>query len=85
MIVKRKACQLWGDCQFESSVISYDSKTGFYLMRHHSKFESSVISYDSKTWKRKRDFQNMFESSVISYDSKTTMALSYARPCLRVV
>ena len=34
---------------FESSVISYDSKTGISLDTQATEFESSVISYDSKT------------------------------------
>ena len=34
---------------FESSVISYGSKTYLYISNEDLKFESSVISYGSKT------------------------------------
>ena len=35
--------------QFESSVISYGSKTNDIIKRFNNEFESSVISYGSKT------------------------------------
>ena len=37
------------DLRFESSVISYGSKTHFAVIAGRTEFESSVISYGSKT------------------------------------
>ena len=56
---------------FESSVISYGSKTEFGFGKERLQFESSVISYGSKTLCNLRRVSNKFESSVISYGSKT--------------
>ena len=56
---------------FESSVISYGSKTTEYTYQSPVKFESSVISYGSKTFYVSQRIATLFESSVISYGSKT--------------
>lgn len=57
--------------EFESSVISYGSKTTCSERLQGSSFESSVISYGSKTRVQRLHALRMFESSVISYSSKT--------------
>ena len=61
---------------FESSVISYGSKTIWKLRQYLIGFESSVISYGSKTVLSTELLLFLFESSVISYGSKTYI-LSY--------
>ena len=58
---------------FESSVISYGSKTKAALLQAFPQFESSVISYGSKTQTMKLSHYHLFESSVISYGSKTSL------------
>ena len=70
---------------FESSVISYDSKTRAKLHSERRWFESSVISYDSKTILIQCKVMFMFEGSVISYDSKTEGKLRELLDGLRVV
>ena len=57
--------------QFESSVISSDSKTGHEKCNLLLWFESSVISSGSKTVGVGLKFDYEFESSVISSGSKT--------------
>ena len=49
MVVKRLITDLSNAPSFESSVISYGSKTPNILHYHIIPFESSVISYGSKT------------------------------------
>ena len=49
MVVKRRKRDKQRSCRFESSVISYGSKTFPTKGRHLGQFESSVISYGSKT------------------------------------
>ena len=56
--------------RFESSVISYGSKTNMLKLKIFRWFESSVISYGSKTKKDISERVELFESSVISYGSK---------------
>ena len=56
---------------FESSVISYGSKTPTAKHFPPIWFESSVISYGSKTSSLWLHIFLGFESSVISYGSKT--------------
>ena len=56
---------------FESSVISYGSKTLMKIIMKNIWFESSVISYGSKTCCKQFIAICWFESSVISYGSKT--------------
>ena len=53
---------------FESSVISYGSKTLVAIFRWFYLFESSVISYGSKTLSFIRQVEFEFEGSVIYYD-----------------
>ena len=48
---------------FESSVISYDSKTRQHVCNTCGVFESSVISYDSKTENKDNKEKGSFESS----------------------
>ena len=62
--------------QFESSVISYGSKTNDIIKRFNNEFESSVISYGSKTNIVAETLIVGFESSVISYGSKTKKDIS---------
>ena len=57
--------------RFESSVISYGSKTVNTRNVYRNGFESSVISYGSKTHGKEETEGCVFESSVISYGSKT--------------
>ena len=57
--------------KFESSVISYGSKTDIFQNKKYHWFESSVISYGSKTQIERNKDDTQFESSVISYGSKT--------------
>ena len=68
--------------EFESSVISYGSKTKTRAMAYNHWFESSVISYGSKTDADSKDTKSPFESSVISYGSKTTLYLLFLLTCL---
>ena len=49
MVVKRRKRDKQRSCRFESSVISYGSKTPFGTIAVNVAFESSVISYGSKT------------------------------------
>ena len=49
MVVKRRMCERGSLSGFESSVISYGSKTSEKIKKYLSPFESSVISYGSKT------------------------------------
>ena len=49
MVVKRCKRYRNSNCKFESSVISYGSKTAIVADMHDNRFESSVISYGSKT------------------------------------
>ena len=62
--------------QFESSVISYGSKTGTFDLDTKTLFESSVISYGSKTEASMRCDYLKFESSVIYYDFLNRWLLS---------
>ena len=71
--------------QFESSVISYGSKTLHDKDVDENGFESSVISYGSKTDDFLIDSFAPFESSVISYGSKTIRAYAENYIGLRVV
>ena len=71
--------------RFESSVISYGSKTMDRSESLASRFESSVISYGSKTFHVSMSLLAEFESSVISYGSKTVIHPSCGRFSLRVV
>ena len=43
--------------KFESSVISYGSKTKTFQRTNNKRFESSVISYGSKTYRRQRVYK----------------------------
>ena len=70
---------------FESSVISYGSKTALIVKRLPFRFESSVISYGSKTLEIAELVGGEFESSVISYGSKTRSESLDIRLSLRVV
>ena len=58
---------------FESSVISFGSKTICSSSTGVRLFESSVISFGSKTMQAIRRLVTSFESSVISFGSKTAM------------
>ena len=49
MVVKLWSGEIINQVQFESSVISYGSKTVSNCLDGLVKFESSVISYGSKT------------------------------------
>ena len=71
MVVKRRIPNVYDMQVFESSVISYGSKTIKYSCQLLTQFESSVISYGSKTDMRLIAVMLLFESSVISYGSKT--------------
>ena len=59
--------------RFESSVISFGSKTKSLISSVSGLFESSVISFGSKTMQAIRRLVTSFESSVISFGSKTAM------------
>ena len=61
---------------FESSVISYGSKTFRLLKSSLPKFESSVISYGSKTGIGPLSIASPFEGSVIYYDFLNRWLLS---------
>ena len=73
MVVKRRKVAKSRMLKFESSVISYGSKTVTSLAKKSLVFESSVISYGSKTATFFNVVLNSFESSVISYGSKTNL------------
>ncbi len=51
MVVKPDVTFYGRTNEFESSVISYGSKTLIFMFLELAKFESSVISYGSKTLK----------------------------------
>ena len=57
--------------EFESSVISFGSKTHPARQNCGVLFESSVISFGSKTECHSSRDRRLFESSVISFGSKT--------------
>ena len=71
MVVKLIPISITYFREFESSVISYGSKTPSMLRYIATLFESSVISYGSKTTTVLCKKVFWFESSVISYGSKT--------------
>ena len=71
MVVKLSSSISPRESVFESSVISYGSKTCIPPYPITPGFESSVISYGSKTKALSRKQVLVFESSVISYGSKT--------------
>ena len=71
MVVKLLHDKDVDDNGFESSVISYGSKTETPAAAQPLMFESSVISYGSKTITLNVFTVKRFESSVISYGSKT--------------
>ncbi len=71
--------------RFESSIISYGSKTSTVVTLKDSSFESSVISYGSKTEHQANVLDMTFESSVISYGSKTYRNTGDWNTGLRVV
>ena len=73
MVVKQSALAKTLENPFESSVISYGSKTEWILAEGKHEFESSVISYGSKTNEARLIAADPFESSVISYGSKTSI------------
>ena len=76
MVVKLDAWLCAGFVPFESSVISYGSKTCIKKQWDINMFESSVISYGSKTVRMTYKELQPFESSVISYGSKTILIMS---------
>ena len=71
MVVKPDVTFYGRTNEFESSVISYGSKTQSPKNVLVTLFESSVISYGSKTNLTAIKETTKFESSVISYGSKT--------------
>ena len=72
--------------KFDSSVISYGTKTEADQRRSKDQFESNVISCGTKTYERRMSMGELFESSVISYGNKTLQAgEKKGFPCLRVV
>ena len=71
--------------KFESSVISFGSKTKLYIDISSEEFESSVISFGSKTFYAAEFGPFKFESSVISFGSKTILPAGVLRNGLRVV
>ena len=71
MVVKPYRVVILADCSFESSVISFGSKTSMTAGSQVDPFESSVISFGSKTVYKNILDDFSFESSVISFGSKT--------------
>ena len=71
--------------RFESSVISFGSKTSTFVLKTPPGFESSVISFGSKTFYAAEFGPFKFESSVISFGSKTILPAGVLRNGLRVV
>ena len=77
MVVKHNVSFDITPSMFESSVISYGSKTRNSRNSIQERFESSVISYGSKTPVENATKVELFESSVISYGSKTKILCNH--------